>query len=168
MKHLPNLLSAGRLAIAPYIFFLLWTAAFENALIWIGIAALTDALDGFLARRLGVCSRSGALLDPLADKILLSGSFLALALAGAAPGWLAAVVLGRDAVLLAGAVAALLARAPRDLAPSVLGKTSTVVQTLYVIAVLAASPVPLLAYVTAAITLWSGAAYIWRYFAPAR
>ncbi len=164
--HLPNLLTLGRIAIAPYIFFLMWTAAFENALIWFGIAALTDALDGFLARRLGVSSRIGALLDPLADKILLSGSFLVLALAGAIPGWLAIVVLGRDALLLAGAAVALKARLPRDLAPSVWGKGSTVVQMLYLMAVLAGLPVGLFAYVTAAITVGSGAAYVWRYFRP--
>lgn len=168
MRQLPNLLTLVRIAIAPYIFFLMWTGVYSNALIWFGLAALTDALDGFLARRLSASSRMGALLDPLADKILLSGAFLVLALAGAVPRWLAVLVLGRDALLLAGGAVVLKARLLRDLAPSVWGKASTAVQMLYLIAVLAGLAVPALAYLTAALTAWSGADYAVRFFRAAR
>ena len=80
MTQLPNLLTAARLLAAPYILYLLWTGAYRNAIVWFSIASLTDVLDGFLARRLGVVSKIGALLDPVADKVLLSGSFLTLGL----------------------------------------------------------------------------------------
>jgi len=67
------------------------------------IIGITDVIDGFLARRFGASSRLGAYLDPIADKVLLSGTFLVLALTGAIEPWLAAVVLGRDLLILAAA-----------------------------------------------------------------
>ena len=151
---------------APYIFYLMWTSAYRPALMWFAVAALTDLLDGFLARKFHVASRVGAYFDPVADKILLSGSFLVLALAGAIPTWLAALVLGRDAVLLAGASVALRGKAARDLSPSIWGKWSTIIQMLYLLAVLAEIPSAALALATAAITLWSGANYCWRFCFP--
>ena len=62
---------------------------------WFIVIAVTDVVDGFLARRFNASSRLGAYLDPIADKVLLSGTFLVLALTGAMEGWLAVVVLGR-------------------------------------------------------------------------
>ena len=165
LKHLPNALTGLRIAMAPYLFFLMWERDFETALWWFALAAITDALDGMAARRFNVTSRIGALLDPIADKILLSGSFAVLALAGAIPGWLAGLVLGRDILLLGGATVALQGAAARDLSPSVWGKWSTVTQMIYLLAVLAQMPSVTLARVTAVITLWSGAAYVWRFLA---
>lgn len=153
---------------APYIFYLMWAHAYPTALWWFAAAAVTDALDGFLARRFDSASRVGAYLDPLADKILLSGAFLILALAGAIPAWLAVVVLGRDALLLAGAAIVLQSKAPRDLSPSVWGKWSTITQMAYLLAVLAEVPSAALAWITAGITLWSGADYVRRFFVNAR
>jgi cardiolipin synthase len=168
LKHLPNLLTAARIVMAPYIFYLMWTNAYQTALLWFVAAAVTDALDGFFARRFQASSRLGAYFDPVADKILLSGSFLVLALAGAIPTSLAALVLGRDVLLLAGAAVALQAGVARDLTPSVWGKWSTVSQMVYLLAVLAGIPSVALATLTAAITLWSGAAYVWRFLSRAR
>jgi cardiolipin synthase len=107
VKALPNLLSALRLALAPFIFSFLWLGNYRWALLLFAVAALTDYLDGFFARRLGVDSRVGAVLDPVADKVLLSGTYLTLALTGGMPAWIAWIVLGRDALILAGAGALL-------------------------------------------------------------
>ena len=145
---------------APYVFYLLWTASYRTALLWFAAAAVTDALDGFLARRLNSNSRLGAYLDPVADKILLSGSFVVLALTGASPWWLAAIVLGRDVLLLAGAAMAL----HRDLSPSMWGKWSTVAQILYVLAVVARLPATALAWAIAGLAVISGAHYAMRLF----
>jgi cardiolipin synthase len=140
LKHLPNLLTAARIAMAPYIFYLMWIADYQATLPWFAAAAITDGLDGFLARRLNAASRIGAYLDPVADKILLSGSFLVLGLTGAIPAWLAVLVLGRDIVLLAGAGFALKGSTPADLSPSFWGKWSTVAQIVYVLLVITGNP----------------------------
>jgi cardiolipin synthase len=170
VRQIPNLLSAARLALAPYIFYLLAVREYRAVLVWFGVAAITDALDGFLARRLGSHSRVGAYLDPLADKVLLSGSFLVLALNGAIPVWLAVVVLGRDALILVFAVGAMLVtKTRRSFPPSGWGKLSTIVQMVFVLAAVAygagwgdARVVRALEGMTAVLTVWSGANYAWR------
>ena len=168
LKHLPNLLTASRILMAPYIFYLMARSAYGAALVWFAAAAITDALDGFLARRLNSSSRIGAYFDPVADKILLSGSFLVLALAGAIPIWIAAVVLGRDALLVTGAAIALRSGTAMDLTPSVWGKWSTIVQIAYLATVLAEVPTSAGAWLTVAITLGSGVNYIWRFLVTAK
>ena len=165
MKHLPNLVTAARIAMAPYIFYLMWTDSYRATLMWFAAAAATDVLDGFLARRLNVASSAGAYLDPVADKILLSGSFLVLALARAIPWWLAAIVLGRDALILAGAIGAMSFRKNAgDFTPSVWGKASTFVQILYVLAVVARLPSETLGWGVAALAVSSGVHYTIRLF----
>jgi cardiolipin synthase (CMP-forming) len=167
IRSLPNLLSLARLAIAPYLFWLLWREHFNLALVAILVAAITDGLDGYLARRLGVSSRTGEMLDPIADKVLLSAAFIALWLDGALEGWLAAVILGRDALILAAAgIALLLSKTPRRFPPSIWGKLSTIVQVSLVVTLAARFPEPLLGVVkwtTAALTVVSFVHYSWRY-----
>jgi cardiolipin synthase len=132
LKHIPNLLTLARIALAPYLFLLMWRHEYR-ALLWpFALVGITDVLDGFLARRFQWSSRLGAYLDPIADKLLLSGSFLVLALSRAIPGWLAAVVLGRDIVILAAAGILYRARSRREFPPSPWGKLSTFVQVLYI------------------------------------
>ena len=82
MKHLPNLLTAARLALTPYLFWLMVRHQYRTIIPWFIVIGVTDAVDGFLARRFHASSRLGAYLDPLADKVLLSGTFLVLALTG--------------------------------------------------------------------------------------
>ena len=142
------------------------------------VAGVTDALDGWLARRLGAASHLGAYLDPVADKVLLSGAFLTLAVDGAIEAWLAALVLGRDAlILLFAAGAFLFTKSVRSFEPSIWGKGSTAAQILFILAVLlhfvgfAGSPVVTgLKWLTAALTAWSGIHYAVRAMvsAPAR
>ncbi len=169
MKQVPNLLTAARLLAAPYILFLLWTGSYRTALVWFAIASATDVLDGFLARRLRVVSSTGALLDPVADKLLLSGSFLTLGLKGIIPLWLMAIVLGRDLMILGFAIVALARRTRRDFPPSVWGKASTAAQIAYVLFAVGheAAITPLivatiLGWIAATITLWSGIDYFAR------
>ena len=69
------------------------------------MAALTDVIDGALARSYGLASQVGAYLDPIADKCLLSGIFLALGATGTVPWWFVAVVFGRDIYILLAVVA---------------------------------------------------------------
>ena len=162
MTYIPNLLSLARLGLAPYLFWLLWREQWRTALVIIVLAAVTDFLDGFLARRWQVNSAFGEALDPIADKALLSGAFIALWLAGPVEGWLAAVVLGRDAlILLFAGGAILLAKKLRRFPPSQLGKISTAVQISLVIAIVVQFPLAteILKWAAAVFTIGSGIDY---------
>ena len=102
-----------------------------------GLSAFTDLLDGAVARRFGGETKFGQYLDPIADKILLSGVYIGLALGGAIPMWLLAVIFGRDLWILALSGAALAFTKFRELQPSNWGKASTFVQVMCAVGVLA-------------------------------
>ncbi len=166
MKQIPNLLTAARLLAAPFILYLLWTGDYRTALVWFAIASVTDVLDGYLARRFHAGSRIGALMDPVADKVLLSGSFLTLGLKGVIPLWLMILVLGRDLMILGFALVALARKTRRDFPPSVWGKASTASQIAYLLFTVgyeaAISPMvvmTILGWTAAALTAWSGVDY---------
>lgn len=166
MNQLPNLLTAARLLAAPYILYLLWTGEYLTAIVWFAIAGVTDVLDGFLARRFQAGSRLGALLDPIADKVLLSGSFLTLGLRGIIPLWLMALILGRDLMILGFATIAIARKIRRDFPPSAWGKASTASQIACVLFAVGheASLTPLIVatifgWIAATLTLWSGIDY---------
>jgi len=101
------------------------------ALVLIMLAGFSDGLDGFLARRFSWTTRIGGLLDPLADKLLLVSVFAALTWNGLIPLWLFAVVIGRDIVIVSGAVAYEMLIAPVEPNPSRVGKLNTVMALLY-------------------------------------
>jgi len=166
LKQIPNLLTAARLLAAPYILYLLWTGEYRMAIVWFSIASATDVLDGFLARRFQAGSKIGALMDPVADKVLLSGSFLTLGLKGVIPWWLMAIVLGRDLLILGFAMVTLIGKLRREFPPSVWGKASTAAQIAYVLFAVGheAAITPLivatiLGWISATLTLWSGVDY---------
>lgn len=168
---LPNALTVLRMfLVGP----LIWSLAAERhrtALALLVLAAVTDGLDGFLARRYGWGTRLGSVLDPLADKLLLSVAYLALAWLGHLPVWLAGVVVGRDLLIVAGAVAFHLLIEEVRMAPSPAGKANTAVQlTLIGVVVggLAGFPFPVglqhgLVWVTAVFAVWSGADYVYAW-----
>jgi len=168
---LPNLFTLSRIVLAPIIVYeILHRRSFE-ALGLLAVAAATDAIDGYLARQFGAATPGGAFLDPIADKLLLTGVYLALALAGSAPWWLVAVIFGRDLLILAAAAVAMAATKLRAFPPSVWGKASTFFQILAAVCFLGrdafGSPllVTLCAFVvwpTLALTVWSGFHYGWR------
>jgi cardiolipin synthase len=136
VRQIPNLLTLCRLVLVPVVLRAIWAREFGSALFWCAIAGSTDALDGFLARRLRAGSRFGEYLDPVADKLLLSGSYLVLGLRGMIPMWVTWVVLGRDILILAFAGLAFALTAARSFPPTVWGKLSTIVQVGAVLAVL--------------------------------
>ncbi len=132
MKHIPNLLTIARILATPFLFWLTWQRAY-TPVIWLFIAiGLTDIADGFLARRFQAASRLGGYIDPIADKLLLSGMFLMLLLARLMAPWLAFIVLGRDLLILFAAAGFYLTRRRRDFPPSAWGKTSTFAQILFI------------------------------------
>jgi cardiolipin synthase len=162
LKHVPNLLSLARLVLAPLVFVLLIQREYRTVLVLFAIAGLTDFLDGLAARKFGSTSRLGAALDPVADKVLLSGAFLTLALTGAIETWVAAVVLGRDVLILAAAGVLYFAKSRRSFPPSVWGKISTVVQIVFVLVIVSqvgGAVFIALKWATVALAVVSGADY---------
>ena len=171
LASIPNLLTIARLLLTPFVFWAILDARHTAALALFACAAITDGLDGMLARRFGQTTSAGAMLDPIADKLLLSGVFLALAVAGSVPRWLVMTILGRDVFLLASSGMVMLFTDFRQFQPSVWGKISTLVQIVCAIAWMlqntASSPqlhsvAQALVWPTAAVTLWSGLYYIGR------
>jgi cardiolipin synthase len=149
LRHLPNLITALRILLVLPLCWLIDSGRYDGALVVAAIAALSDALDGWLAKRFGWQSWIGGMLDPVADKLLLTAAFVWLALAGDMPGWLAALVIGRDLAIVAGAVVYHNVVGPFDAAPSRLSKATTAIQLAFVLAELLrlshwiATPAPL-------------------------
>ncbi len=171
LASIPNLLTLSRLLLAPFVFCAITGGRHTAALVLFACAALTDGLDGMLARRFGQTTSVGAFLDPIADKLLLSGVYVALAIAGSVPWWLVIIVLGRDIFLLASSGIVMLFTVLRQFQPSVWGKLSTLVQIVCALAWMlqnaGISPqlngvAQALVWPTAAVTLWSGLHYSWR------
>jgi cardiolipin synthase (CMP-forming) len=164
----PNQITFLRLALLPVFLICLFYRHFEWALALLVIAGLSDGLDGLLARRLNQKSDLGMLLDPLADKLLLSSAFVVLALIGVMDWWLTILVLARDVIILAIAVVIILAAGRRTFPPSIYGKVTTVLQILLLFVALASSAFPQaglansvhgLVYLVAAATIISGTHY---------
>ena len=105
LRHLPNLLCIFRILLVYPVGHWILQGRYPEVLGLFAVAAFTDALDGFLAKRFDWTSDLGRLLDPLADKLLLVTSFICLSIAGLAPWWLTALVLLRDLVIVLGAMA---------------------------------------------------------------
>jgi cardiolipin synthase len=167
LRHLPNLLTGLRLVSAPAIGFLILQGLDKPALGVFLFAGLSDAVDGYLAKRLAPGSRFGAYLDPAADKLLMLVCFLALMKVGATPVWLPWIVIGRDIAIVTGIGLALALAVPLRIAPLWIGKVSTAVQIAYIGWVLltlafgidASLSSKTAAYLTAAVTLASWLAY---------
>src|SRR4030042_595216 len=121
--NVPNLITLTRLAVVPVLALMLFQKRAFGALIIVFLAGLSDVLDGFAARRWHQRTKVGTLIDPLADKILLSTAFILLAVrslgfAYVIPLWLMAVVIARDFIILAGGVVIFLIRGRREVPPT--------------------------------------------------
>jgi len=169
--NLPNLLTLLRLALTPFVIHAILAGHHVQALVWFFLAAVTDVLDGEAARRFRTSTRIGAYLDPIADKCLLSGVFLAQALNLIVPWWLVGLIFGRDLYILAGACAFLIFTRQRDFPPSPWGKLSTLIQIAIALTWMAQSALEVrlldtvaraMIWPCAAITIWSGLDYTRR------
>jgi len=144
---------------------------FNTALGLFALAAASDAADGFLAKRCGWQSAIGAILDPLADKLLLATLFVLLAMLGLVPLWLTAVAVGRDIVIVLGALAFRVCIGPVEMRPSGISKLNTLCQATFILCVtakqgLAMPPgwvVVMLGSLTFVIAVISGIDYVMRY-----
>lgn len=134
---LPNVLTGLRLVLVPVVVWHILTADMGGAFWWFVVAAVTDLLDGNLARWLDQRSVLGAWLDPIADKAMLLSTVLALTWADSLPFWLAAVVVLRDAVVLGGAGAYRWLTGRLEVTPTLSGKAATFAEFTLVSLILA-------------------------------
>jgi len=169
--NLANLFTLLRLGLVPFVVRAILQGDHLLALGLFIAAGLTDVIDGAVARGFSLATQSGAYLDPIADKCLLSGIFLALGSAGIVPWWFVGVVFGRDLYILIGVLAFLSLTKIRKFPPSVWGKASTFVQISTAVVWMARNilNVPVLdalssamLWVCAGFTIWSGLDYTLR------
>jgi cardiolipin synthase len=138
----PNQITLLRLGFLPFFLILISYEQYRWALLVLVAAGLTDAVDGLLARKLNQRSPLGAYLDPIADKLLLSSSFIILAFKQKLAWWLTIIVLSRDVLILMVAVAILLISGYRPFPPSIYGKLATALQILLVFMVVLSAAYP--------------------------
>ena len=169
--NLANLFTLSRLVMTPFIVRAILEGQHARVLVLFFIAAWTDAIDGWVARGTGVSTQAGAYLDPIADKCLLSGVFLAMGAAQIVPWWFVAVVFGRDLYLLLAAAAVISLTKKRAFPPSRWGKLSTFVQIATAVTWMTRNVYPgggldglayVMLWVCAGFTLWSGIHYTLR------
>jgi CDP-diacylglycerol---glycerol-3-phosphate 3-phosphatidyltransferase len=171
--NLPNQLTASRLVLAVVLFALIAAEQWLSALAVFAVAAFTDWLDGYLARVQGLTSSLGRMLDPLVDKVLVTGAFIFLLPFGTPEGWLTpwmvVVVVARE-FLITG-LRSYLESLGVQFGADWLGKLKMVLQCAAIIAVLVSLHDPRPAFVTArmvsiwamlAATILSGVQYVWR------
>jgi len=173
--NIANGLTATRVLLVPYFAYLLISGRGKAALLVFAVCGLTDALDGILARWLKQRTLVGALLDPIADKLLMATAFIVLAYVHIVPLRLAVMVISRDIFILVGSILYLLLLDSSDIRATCLSKANTVVQVLTVIyflgvaafpaeaAALGAGTVPgrIVTWVCAVTTVGSGLQYLY-------
>jgi cardiolipin synthase len=174
---IPNLLTIFRMALVPVFVSLLYYQRFFLALIVFFVAGVTDGLDGLFARLFDQRSQLGTILDPIADKLLMTASFVTLSLPAIIPAgsrhlpvpfWVTAAVISRDVFIIVGAAALNIMTGFRAFRPSWLGKVSTNVQIFGVMLILIAASFPVLKgfylptvyTIVFAFALFSGAHYV--------
>jgi cardiolipin synthase len=125
-----------RIALVAPILMLILNGSFGWALALFWLAGFSDGVDGYLAKRFNWHTRLGALLDPVADKLLVAGLFITLAYTGDIPVWLAATVILRDIVIVAGATAYNFLVQPVQGEPTRISKLNTALQLLFLLFVI--------------------------------
>ncbi len=166
---IPNLITLGRILLVPVV---VW-AIISPGTMWIAfvlfvVAGVSDAVDGFLAKRFDMTTELGAYLDPLADKALIVSIYITLGINGAIPRWLVILVVSRDILIVGGIMLSWLIGNPLKIKPLVVSKLNTVAQILFACVVLgtlgfgiqAATLTLVLMGLVAALTLLSVAAYV--------
>lgn len=169
LRQLPNVITVARLLLVLPVAGAIVQDRNGLALLLAAVAGVSDALDGWLARQFDWRTRLGAWMDPAADKLLLAAGFIGLSVVGASPWWLTALVLGRDVVIVSGALLYHALRERLVVMPSRISKINTALQIIWVLLVLFNRWLDLdlqlapLLWLVAASTLVSGVDYVSRF-----
>ena len=166
--NIPNILTVIRILLTPLFVIFLLKKLMYPALIVFTVAAISDGLDGLLARYFNQYSVLGAYLDPIADKLLLAAAYVSLAVLKIIPAWLAVIVLSRDILIIIGIAVFALSDIHIEIKPSLLSKWTTVAQLLTIFLVLLNPHVEgiyilkrLLFWIVAGLTTASGLHYVY-------
>jgi len=165
---IPNLITLGRVIFIPIIFWLLVSGQTRGAFLLFVLAGITDAVDGWLAKRWNMQTELGAYLDPMADKLLVVSIYVALGVAGELPSWLVIAVVSRDILIVLGVILCWIIGQPMAIQPHIVSKANTLSQLVLVALVLADEGFDLeldllrtvLIWVTAVLTASSLAVYV--------
>lgn len=168
--NLPNLITLARLFCVPFAIWLITEERYGAAFWVFAGAGVSDAIDGYIAKNFDRRTRLGALLDPIADKALLTGVYLCLGFTGMLPAWLVFLVLLRDGLIVGGFMLIHRTATPKQLEPLFVSKINTGVQIALVGFVLAreglgigGGPLTVVLIAAAAVTtVWSGMSYLVR------
>jgi cardiolipin synthase (CMP-forming) len=171
ISQLPNVITLGRIALAPAFILLLNDGDYKLALAVFVVAGLSDGLDGFIAKRFNYQSRLGAILDPVADKVLLVSAYVMLTVLNHLPLSLVIVVVFRDLLIVGGYVVYTSMYGPVQMRPSWISKFNTFMQIALVVIVLTEQAIGisyprlimLLAYSVFVTTVASGGHYLWTW-----
>jgi cardiolipin synthase len=126
--NIPNIITLGRILAVPFIVWAIASNQMEIAFAIFIIAGISDAVDGFLAKRFNMSSELGALLDPVADKALLVSIYMALGIWGAIPRWIVILVVSRDIMIVGAVIVSWLYGKPIPMKPLMVSKLNTVAQ----------------------------------------
>ncbi|HEY6515399.1 MAG TPA: CDP-alcohol phosphatidyltransferase family protein [Steroidobacteraceae bacterium] len=168
MRHLPNLICLVRLALIWPVAAALYGGRYDLALALFVLAAASDGLDGYLAKRFNWISELGKILDPAADKLLLVTVFVESTWLGLVPWWVTAAAVGRDVMIALGALIYRVWFGPLRGRPTIISKINTAAQLLYLMAVMLGAAVAFpphgvrraLALTVFATTVLSGVDYV--------
>lgn len=169
--NIPNLITLFRILLIPFFINCLIYRYDKLALGIFFLAFISDGLDGFLARLANQRTLLGTYLDPIADKLLLTASFITLSIINLIPVWVSVILVSRDIVLVFGAIIMDKVGMGVNIAPTLAGKSSTVLQFLYLLLILSFTTLnqnpavlfPLL-LITVSLTVGSGFHYLYRGF----
>jgi len=170
-RDIPNIITIFRFLLVTPVVWAMLNDRFGLALLLFGVAGISDAVDGYLAKRNNWSSRLGAIMDPLADKLLLVCSFVTLGWLGWIPLWLVVLVILRDLVIISGALVYHYMIEQVTMEPSMVSKLNTFTQILLVLAVMFSRGIQelpylwldVLLYSVLVTTLWSGLGYVWTW-----
>jgi cardiolipin synthase len=135
---IPNLITLGRILLVPVVVWAITAGEMRVAFILFLAAGISDAVDGFLAKRFGMSTELGAYLDPLADKAMLVSIYVALGITEAIPRWLVILVVSRDIMIVSAVILSWVVDKPVPLRPLMVSKLNTVAQIALACVVMAA------------------------------
>lgn len=172
-NQLPNTITLARLFMVPVLILILKDENYRLALLVFLVAGISDALDGYIAKKFNFVSHFGAVLDPVADKLLLVSAYIMLTIIGHVPFWLVLAVVSRDLFIVGGYMVVTSLMGAITMNPSMLSKLNTFMQIILVIAILADQAagqshypshqllLTSLIYIVLVTTITSGVHYFW-------
>lgn len=134
--NIPNLITLGRILLVPIVVWAIASGAMWIAFVLFLAAGVSDAVDGFLAKRFAMTTELGAYLDPLADKALIVSIYLTLGINNLIPRWLVILVVSRDILIVGGIILSWLLGNPLKIRPLLVSKLNTVAQIVFACVVL--------------------------------